>query len=55
MTTEEAPKMTNPEILKVKAILALIEAGDADDEDDAKAMVKMIRALVGGEKSAEAK
>lgn len=38
--------MTSPEILKIKAIAALIEAMDAEDEDDAKAVLKMIKGLI---------
>jgi hypothetical protein len=41
--------MTSPEILKVKTIAALIEASDGDDEDDAKAVLKLIKALLGTE------
>lgn len=38
--------MTSPEILKIKAIAALIEVMDTDDEDDAKAVLKMILGLI---------
>jgi hypothetical protein len=41
------PKMTAPEILKVKMIAALLEAIDSDDEDDAKQAIKSIKALLG--------
>jgi hypothetical protein len=47
--------MTSPEVLKVKTIAALIEASDADDEDDAKQVLKMIRQLLGGVEAREAK
>ena len=55
MTPNGAPEMTAPEILKLKAIAAMIEAADAEDEDDAKAVIKMIRTLIGEPKAAEAK
>ena len=38
--------MTSPEIIKIKALAAILEAIDSDDEDDAKAALKMIRALL---------
>lgn len=39
--------MTSPEILKIKAIVALIEGMDVEDEDDAKVVLKMIAGLIG--------
>ncbi len=38
--------MTNPAILTVKTIAALIEASDAEDTKDAEQVLKMIRALL---------
>jgi hypothetical protein len=38
--------MTSPEILKIKAIAAMLEAIDVEDEDDAKQVLKMIKGLV---------
>jgi hypothetical protein len=49
-TPTEDPKMTNPEILKIKMIAALLEAIEDDDEDDAKQAIKQIRALLGADK-----
>jgi hypothetical protein len=42
-------KMTNPEIIKIKTIAAILEAIDSDDEDDAKNALKMIKAIMGGQ------
>jgi hypothetical protein len=39
--------MTSPEVMKIKALAAILEAIDSDDEDDAKAALKLIRGLVG--------
>lgn len=50
MTPTEEPKMTSPDVLKCKTIAALLEAIDADDPKDAAEALKMIRALIGGEK-----
>jgi hypothetical protein len=40
--------MTSKEILKIKAIAALIEAMDTEDEDDAKEVLKIIKGLIEG-------
>jgi hypothetical protein len=37
--------MTNPEILKLKMIAAMLETIDIEDEDDAKQAVKLIESL----------
>jgi hypothetical protein len=38
--------MTSPDVLRVKAIAALLEAADLDDDDDAKVVLGLIRNLV---------
>lgn len=38
--------MTSKDILKIKAIAALLEAADTDDEDDAKNLLQMIKSLL---------
>jgi hypothetical protein len=47
MAPIEDPKMTSPDLLKVKTIKALLEALEEDDEEDAKQALKMIKALIG--------
>ena len=54
MTPTGETEMTSEAVLKCKTIAALLEAIEADDEDDAKAALKMIKALI-GEKAGEAK
>jgi hypothetical protein len=44
---DEDATMTNPDLLKVKAIKALLEALEEDDEDDARAAVRMMKAILG--------
>jgi hypothetical protein len=39
--------MTHPDLLKIKAIAAILEAIEADDEKDAKTALRMIEALMG--------
>jgi hypothetical protein len=45
--------MTNPEIIRLKAIVAILEAIDQDDEKDARQAIEMIRGLVGPDKEAK--
>jgi hypothetical protein len=44
------PEMTSSDILKIKAIAAMLEASDLDDEEDAKQLIKMIKGLIAPEK-----
>jgi hypothetical protein len=39
--------MTSQDVIKAKAIKAILEAIEEDDEDDAKVALKMIRVLLG--------
>lgn len=43
---ERETKMTNPEMLKIAAIKAILEAIEEGDEDDAKEAMATIRALL---------
>jgi hypothetical protein len=42
--------MTSPDVLKLKILAAILEAIDPDDPKDAEQAVRMIRALLDGEK-----
>ncbi len=44
--------MTSPELLKVAAIKAMLEAIEEGDEEDAKQVLKMVKALLGEPKQA---
>lgn len=44
--------MTNISTIQLKTIAGLLEVIDQDDEDDAKAAIKMIKALLGADKEA---
>jgi hypothetical protein len=44
--------MTSPEVIKIKALAAILEAIDSDDEEDAKAAIKMIKGLLGATEKA---
>lgn len=39
--------MTNPDLLKLKTIKAMLEALEEEDEDDAKQAIGLIRAILG--------
>lgn len=45
--------MTNMNTVTLKMIAALLEAIEVEDEDDAKAAIKQIKALVGADKEAK--
>jgi DNA-binding GntR family transcriptional regulator len=48
-TPDEDETMTNPELIKVAAIKAILEAIEEGDEEDAKAALKMVKALLGAD------